>query len=80
MAIPPATQPTAGHLYQVLEDFEIEHDALTSATLLRDDLDIDSAELVEIVATVHGGRIADGRALKHVTTIGELIAFLDGLR
>lgn len=76
----PAAQPIASHLYQVLKDFEIEYDGLSSATLLRDDLDIDSAELVEIVATVYGGRIPDGKALKYVTTIGELIAFLDGLQ
>jgi acyl carrier protein len=66
-------------LLAVLDDFEIEHDGVTDETLLRADLDIDSAELVEIVAAVVGHRTPDGKALKDVQTIGALVAFLQVL-
>jgi acyl carrier protein len=69
----------AARLSAVLDEFEIEHDGLSPDTRLRGDLDIDSAELVEIVAAVAGRRLPDGKALKAIATVGELILFLERL-
>jgi hypothetical protein len=53
----------------------IESDEITPDSMLRADLDIDSAELVEIVATIRGGA-PDGKALKPVRTVAQLSEFL----
>lgn len=50
---------------------------ITPDTELRADLDVDSAELVEVVASI-AGSAPDGKALKHVRTVGQLVDFVSG--
>lgn len=62
-------------LIDALLELGIEAEVLGPDTQLRSDLDIDSAELVEIVTSI-SGEGPDGKALKHVDTVGELADFL----
>jgi len=62
-------------LVEALGTLDIAPGEIQPATLLRADLDIDSAELVELVASI-AGQAPDGKALKTVRTIAELQAFL----
>lgn len=64
-------------LLDAFEELGIETVGITGETQLRADLDIDSAELVEIVATLADGRAPDGKALKAVRTVADLVAFLE---
>ncbi|MEW9532357.1 acyl carrier protein [Microbispora sp. NPDC049125] len=64
-------------VYAALTELGIEAAELSPGTQLRADLDIDSAELVEIVAALAGGRAPDGKALKEVRTIAQLVEFLE---
>jgi acyl carrier protein len=69
--------PTTTHprLVEALLDLGLEPDEIVASAQLRSDLDIDSAELVEVVSSILG-EAPDGKALKGVRTVGELAAFL----
>jgi len=62
-------------LMTALLELGVEADEVTPDTELRAGLDIDSAELVEIVASVVA-EAPDGKALKEVRTVGQLTQFL----
>lgn len=62
-------------LIDALQALDIARDEITPDSELRADLDIDSAELVEIVALI-AGRAPDGKALKPVRTVAQLVEFL----
>lgn len=66
---------TYGRLVSALVELGIDSTDITPDTELRAGLDIDSAELVELVASV-AGHAPDGKALKNVRTVGGLAAFL----
>jgi acyl carrier protein len=68
---------TFTRLRAVLEDLGVAAEDITPQALVRDDLDIDSAELVEIVAAVGDGLAPDGKALRGIRTLAELVAHLD---
>jgi acyl carrier protein len=63
-------------LREVLAELDIPGGDISFETELRADLDVDSAELVEIVAAVTDGDAPEGKALSTVATIGELVALL----
>ncbi|MDQ8705983.1 phosphopantetheine-binding protein [Streptomyces sp. LHD-70] len=63
-------------LLAAFAELGIEEAEITPDTQLRADLDIDSAELVEIVASLAGGKAPDGKALKDVRTVAQLTGFL----
>lgn len=63
-------------LLDVFTELGIGASEATPEAHLRADLDIDSAELVEIVASLAGGRAPDGKALKDVRTVAQLVDFL----
>ena len=63
-------------LNEVLAELDIPNDDISPDTELRGDLDIDSAELVEIVAAVAADRAPDGKQLSAVGTIGQLVELL----
>lgn len=62
-------------LIAALLELGIEADEIAPDAELRADLDIDSAELVEIVSSILG-QGTDGKALKDVRTVGDLSEFL----
>jgi acyl carrier protein len=62
-------------LVATLVELGIERREIAAEAELRADLDIDSAELVEVVSSILG-EAPDGKALKDVRTVGELSAFL----
>jgi acyl carrier protein len=62
-------------LIDTLLELGIEADEITPDSELRADLDIDSAELVEIVSSILGDA-PDGKALKEVRTVAQLSEFL----
>ena len=64
-------------LREILVEFDIPNDGISFDTELRADLDIDSAELVEIVAAATDGQVPEGKQLSAVTTIGQLVALLN---
>jgi phosphopantetheine binding protein len=66
---------TYDRLQAVLIDLGVEGQDITPDAALRADLDIDSAELVEIVTRLAPGKV-DGNALKAVRTIADLVTFL----
>jgi acyl carrier protein len=61
---------------EVLTEFEITEAEVPLEAQLRADLDIDSAELVEIVAAVVDGDVPDGKQLSAVATVRELVELL----
>jgi len=63
-------------LNEVLAEFDIPNDDISLDTELRGDLDIDSAELVEIVAAVAADQAPEGKQLSAVSTIGQLVELL----
>jgi acyl carrier protein len=64
-----------------LVELGIEPEEITPDAQLRSDLDIDSAELVEVVIGLTGGwaNRPDGKALKTVRTVSDLVAYLGRL-
>jgi acyl carrier protein len=64
-------------LNEVLAEFEITDDDISPDTELRADLDIDSAELVEIVAAVAVDQAPEGKQLSAVATVGQLVQLLE---
>jgi acyl carrier protein len=72
------TTTTYDRLRTVLVDLGVGAQNITPDAALRADLEIDSAELVEIV-TLLAPRRVDGKALKAVHTIADLVTFLDQL-
>ncbi|MCA1587220.1 MAG: phosphopantetheine-binding protein [Chloroflexi bacterium] len=64
-------------LNEVLAEFEITDDDIAPDTELRADLDIDSAELVEIVAAVAVDQAPEGKQLSAVATVGQLVQLLE---
>ncbi|MER6301137.1 phosphopantetheine-binding protein [Kitasatospora sp. NPDC004669] len=72
------TLSTFDRLKAVLVELGIEAEEIVPEAQLRADLDIDSAELVETVASLVGGQAPDGKALKNVRTVAQLVEFLDG--
>ncbi|NNG38507.1 hypothetical protein HJ588_04355 [Flexivirga sp. ID2601S] len=70
-------QDTLAMVIEAMRDMGIDGVDITPDTHLREDLDVDSAELVELVTDV-AGQAPDGKALKHVRTVAELVTFLDG--
>ncbi len=70
---------TYSRLTDVLVELGVEPDEIRPEANLRTDLEVDSAELVEIVTQVAPITV-DGKALKAVRTIADLCTFLDELR
>ena len=64
-------------LHEVLIEFDIPTEDISPDTELRAGLEIDSAELVEIVAAVAADRAPEGKQLSKVSTIGQLVELLD---
>lgn len=62
-------------LVETLIELGIGADEITPDSELRADLDIDSAELVEVVSSTLG-EAPDGKALKEVRTVAQLSEFL----
>lgn len=62
----------------VLVELGVEPEEIRPEANLRTELEVDSAELVEIVAQVAPTTV-DGKALKSVRTIDDLTRFLDKL-
>ncbi len=72
-----AADAVPARLLTVLVELGIDAEEVTPGARLRADLDIDSAELVEIVASLAGGQAPDGKALKDVRTVAQLVEFLE---
>ncbi|GGW88613.1 acyl carrier protein [Streptomyces lomondensis] len=72
------TKSTYDQVFDVLVEVGLEPSEITSGAVLRGDLGVDSAELVEIVNQLAPGK-ADGKALKSVETVADLVAFLENL-
>ena len=62
-------------LVQTLVELGLEPGEILPQAELRADLDIDSAELVEVTCSILG-EAPDGKALKDVCTVGQLSEFL----
>lgn len=73
------TKSTYGQVHDVLVEVGLEPSEISSGAALRADLGVDSAELVEIVTQLAPGSKADGKVLKSVVTVADLVAFLDNL-
>lgn len=73
----PATD-FATKVVETLVNLGIERADIHPEAQLRADLDIDSAELVEVVVSIAGGSTSDGKALKGVRTVAQLQQFLAG--
>lgn len=69
---------TYDRLVEVLIDLGLSREQITPEAGLRTDLEVDSAELVEVVAKVAPEGV-DGKALKSVRTLADLAQFLDRL-
>lgn len=69
---------TYQRLSDVLVELGVEPDEIRPEANLRTELEVDSAELVEIVAQVAPTTV-DGKALKSVRTLTDLTRFLDEL-
>jgi acyl carrier protein len=69
------TTTVEDRLLAAFTELGVESDEITPDTQLRDELDIDSAELVEIAASV-AGEAPEGKALKQLHTVGELADLL----
>jgi acyl carrier protein len=74
----PASIEVPSNLRDGLLDLGIDPNLITPDAELRADLDIDSAELVELVAALSEDQAPDGKALKNLRTIAELAHFLNG--
>ncbi|MDI3384821.1 hypothetical protein QIS99_01095 [Streptomyces sp. B-S-A8] len=74
-----STQSTYGQVHDVLVEVGLEPSEITSGAALRADLGVDSAELVEIVTELAPGSKVDGKVLKSVVTVADLVVFLDNL-
>lgn len=61
---------------EALVEIGVQPDHITPEAALRADLDIDSAELVEVVISIVPGRV-DGKVLRSVITVEDLAVFLD---
>ncbi|MEU5346142.1 hypothetical protein AB0H18_35805 [Streptomyces sp. NPDC020766] len=68
-----------GQVHDVLVEVGLEPSEITNGAALRADLGVDSAELVEIVTELAPGSKVDGKALKSVVTVADLVVFLDNL-
>jgi len=66
-------------IHELLREFDIATEDIHPDAKLRADLDIDSAELVEIVASLTAGANSrvDGKHLKSVRTVAELAEYID---
>jgi ribosome-associated toxin RatA of RatAB toxin-antitoxin module/acyl carrier protein len=73
-----ATTRTYDQLHAVLVEVGIDSHDIRPDAALREDLDVDSAELVEIVAKLVPGDV-DGKAFKDITTVADLVAVVEGL-
>lgn len=69
---------TYQRLREVLFELGVEAEEIQPEANLRTELQIDSAELVEIVAQIAPTTV-DGKALKSVRTVSDLTRFLDEL-
>lgn len=67
--------PIHPELVETLTELGLEPGEILPDAELRADLDIDSAELVEVTSSILG-EAPDGKALKDVRTVGELSEFL----
>lgn len=74
-----STKSTYGQVHDVLVEVGLEPSEIADAAALRADLGVDSAELVEIVAELAPGSKVDGKALKSVVTVADLVVFLENL-
>ncbi|MFF7737520.1 phosphopantetheine-binding protein [Streptomyces sp. NPDC007984] len=74
-----STKTTYSQVYDVLLEVGLEPSEITSEAALRADLGVDSAELVEIVTRLAPGSKVDGKVLKSVVTVADLVVFLDNL-
>ncbi|MFI0409346.1 acyl carrier protein [Actinomadura sp. 3N508] len=63
-------------LLEVLVEVGLEPSEISSEAVLRADLGVDSAELVEIATKLAPGK-ADGKALKSVVTVADLADFVE---
>ncbi|WP_067474289.1 SRPBCC family protein [Dietzia timorensis] len=63
-------------VYDALVELGVEPGSITREAQLRYDLDIDSAELVEVVTEIAPGKV-DGKLLRSIDTVGDLSVFLD---
>lgn len=72
------TTSTYDRLQTVLVELGLEPYEINPGAELRADLDVDSAELVEIVTRLAPVKV-DGKSLKSVRTIADLVTFLDSL-
>ncbi|MGW5677890.1 acyl carrier protein [Streptomyces sp. NPDC003860] len=70
---------TYGQVHDALVEVGLEPSEINDGAVLRADLGVDSAELVEIVAKLAPGSKVDGKVLKSVTTVADLVVFLDNL-
>lgn len=74
-----STKSTYGQVHDVLVEVGLEPSEIADGAALRADLGVDSAELVEIVAELAPGSKVDGKALKSVVTVADLVVFLENL-
>lgn len=70
------TITTYDAVQDVLVELGVEPGEVTPDAQLRADLEVDSAELVEIATRLAPGRV-DGKALKGVRTVADLVAFFE---
>lgn len=76
-------QSTAFELVRdALVDLDIPKEEVTPEAGLRDELDIDSTELVEVIASINAkiGTRINGKAIKGIRKVGELADIVDKVR
>lgn len=68
--------PIRTSVLAVLHSFDINTNDVTDDSRLEEDLDVDSTLLIAVVAEILGQNHPDGKSLKQVRTVGDLVAFL----
>ena len=70
-------------VYQALiEEFELEPDQMTPTARLKEDLELDSLDVVDMVIvleTALGYKIQDKSGLAKITTLGDVVDFIAAL-
>lgn len=64
------------------EEFELDPQTLTPGASLREDLNLDSLDIVDMVIVIEqafGFKLPDRNAIQHISTLGDIYEFIEGL-
>lgn len=75
MAVEMVDMTYVNKVVDALEALGIDNIQILPTTALREELEVDSTEIVEIVALI-AGVAPDGKALEGIRTVGELVTFV----